>query len=229
MGSEVKRICCIGAGYVGATTCAVLALKARNVRVTVVDTNQTRIDAWNSGHLPIYEPGLDDIVSLTRDGDIGRPPNLFFSTDVASAIRSAEVIFIAVNTPTKTSGVGVGQACDLAFVESAARQIVEISDSDKIVVEKSTVPCGTAERLRSIFTDLGKPGVHLEVLSNPEFLSEGTAVLDLLRPDRVLLGSQRTETGADAVQILSDIYELWVAPERIININVRTPSTVDLL
>ncbi|KAI6889397.1 hypothetical protein KC355_g21470, partial [Hortaea werneckii] len=184
---EVKNICCIGAGYVGGPTCAVIAAKNPHIQVTVVDLNQNRIDAWRSPSLPIYEPGLQDVVELARDGLDGRTPNLHFSTDVEDSILAADLIFISVNTPTKTVGVGAGRASDLTYVESAARQIAEVATSNKIIVEKSTVPCGTASSLRDIFSTLGQEDVHFEVLSNPEFLAEGTAVRDLLEPDRILL------------------------------------------
>lgn len=192
MGRRVSNVACIGAGYVGGPTCAVIANKNKDVSVTVVDLNQDRIDAWNSSQLPIFEPRLQEIVELPRDGEDGRPPNLFFSTDIDAAIKAADLIFISVNTPTKLVGHGAGRASDLAYVESAARRIAEVATSDKIIVEKSTVPAGTAEDLRDIFSSLATPGVRFDILSNPEFLAEGTAINDLLNPDRILIGSLKS-------------------------------------
>ncbi|RMY15528.1 hypothetical protein D0866_13793 [Hortaea werneckii] len=225
---EVKNICCIGAGYVGGPTCAVIAAKNPHIQVTVVDLNQNRIDAWRSPSLPIYEPGLQDVVELARDGLDGRTPNLHFSTDVEDSILAADLIFISVNTPTKTVGVGAGRASDLTYVESAARQIAEVATSNKIIVEKSTVPCGTASSLRDIFSTLGQEDVHFEVLSNPEFLAEGTAVRDLLEPDRILLGSLRTERGLAAANALADVYAAWVPRERVINVNIGSSELAKL-
>ncbi|HRE81287.1 MAG TPA: nucleotide sugar dehydrogenase, partial [Opitutaceae bacterium] len=167
------KICCIGAGYVGGPTMAMIALKAPNITVTVVDMNANRIAAWNSDSLPVYEPGLDDVVKQCR----GR--NLFFSTAVRETIKSADMIFVAVNTPTKTYGVGSGRAADLRFIESVARTIAEVADSPKIIVEKSTVPVKTAETIKDILAANGQGrGLNHQVLSNPEFLAEGTAVAD---------------------------------------------------
>lgn len=224
----IQDICCIGAGYVGGPTCAIIAAKNPHLRVTVVDLDQTRIDAWNSDQLPIYEPGLRDIVEHARDGSLSRRPNLFFSTDVESAIRNAQLIFISVNTPTKLVGVGSGKALDLTHVEAAARQIAEISTTDKIIVEKSTVPCGTAQSLREIFSELGRPDVHFQVLSNPEFLAEGTAIRDLLDPDRILIGSQRTPHGLAAAHSLVDVYAAWVPRDRIVDIDIGSSEMAKL-
>ena len=185
---KVKNICCLGAGYVGGPTMSVIALKCPEIKVTVVDLNAERIAAWNSddlNKLPIYEPGLAEVV------DQARGKNLFFSTDVDSAIAAADMIFIAVNTPTKTYGEGKGMAADLKYVELCARQIAEISTNDKIIVEKSTLPVRTAQTLQTILDSNGN-GVNFEVLSNPEFLAEGTAIEDLLYADRVLIGGQQT-------------------------------------
>jgi len=207
------NICCIGAGYVGGPTMAMIALKAPDVRVTVVDMNAARIAAWNGGKLPIYEPGLDEVVQKAR----GR--NLFFSTDVAGNIKSADIIFVAVNTPTKTYGVGAGRAADLRFVESVARTIAEHATSDKIIVEKSTIPVRTAESIKTIVSSNGN-GVKFQVLSNPEFLAEGTAIRDLENPDRVLIGGERTPEGEKAIATLAGIYGRWVPRERIITTNL---------
>lgn len=207
------NICCIGAGYVGGPTMAMIALKAPDVRVTVVDMNAARIAAWNEGKLPIYEPGLDEVVKQAR----GR--NLFFSTDVAGNIKSADIIFVAVNTPTKTYGVGAGRAADLRYVESVARTIAEHATSDKIIVEKSTIPVRTAESIKTIVSSNGN-GVKFQVLSNPEFLAEGTAIRDLENPDRVLIGGERTPEGEKAIATLAGIYARWVARDRIITTNL---------
>ena len=188
---KIKSICCIGAGYVGGPTMSVIAQKNPNIKVTVVDINKDRIDAWNSvdlSKLPIYEPGLDKVVSESR----GR--NLFFSTDVDKAIFDSEMIFISVNTPTKTYGAGKGMAADLKYVELCARQIPKVSKSDKIIVEKSTLPVKTAAAIKNILDNTGS-GVRFDILSNPEFLAEGTAIKDLEFPDRVLIGGEQTTEG----------------------------------
>lgn len=212
----IKNICCIGAGYVGGPTMAVIALKCPDINVTVVDLNKERIAAWNNedlSKLPIYEPGLDEVIAEAR----GR--NLFFSTDVDNAIEKAEIIFIAVNTPTKTYGEGKGMAADLKYVELCARQIARVAKTDKIIVEKSTLPVRTAETIQIILDSTGN-GVKFDVLSNPEFLAEGTAVADLFNSDRVLIGGRETEEGQKAINQLVDIYANWVPKERIIKTNV---------
>ncbi|OYQ43961.1 UDP-glucose 6-dehydrogenase [Flavobacterium aurantiibacter] len=213
---KIKNICCIGAGYVGGPTMAVIAAKCPEVNVTVVDLNAARIDAWNDADLsklPVYEPGLDKIVEEAR----GR--NLFFSTQVEEAISKAEMIFISVNTPTKTYGSGKGQAADLKYIELCARQIAAVSTTNKIVVEKSTLPVRTAEAIKSILDNTGN-GVQFQVLSNPEFLAEGTAVADLLQPDRVLIGGEQTPEGKIAIQALVDVYASWVPAEKILTTNL---------
>jgi UDPglucose 6-dehydrogenase len=192
---------------------AMIALKAPQVEVRVVDMNAARIKAWNSDTLPIYEPGLDDVVKQTR----GR--NLHFSTDVHGAIKAADIIFVAVNTPTKTYGVGAGRAADLRFIESVARTIAEHANGPKIIVEKSTIPVKTAETIKEILR-ANSSGHTFEVLSNPEFLAEGTAVADLLNPDRVLIGGERTPTGEAAIRTLASVYATWVPAERIITTNL---------
>ncbi|XP_074566969.1 UDP-glucose 6-dehydrogenase 5-like [Curcuma longa] len=207
------KICCIGAGYVGGPTMAVIALKCPSVEVVVVDISAKRIAAWNSDRLPIYEPRLYEIVDQCR----GR--NLSFSTDVERHVSEADIVFISVNTPTKTCGLGAGKAADLTYWESAARTIADVSTSDKIVVEKSTVPVRTGESLKKILTHNSK-GINYQILSNPEFLAEGTAVQDLLRPDRVLIGGLETPEGQKAVQVLKDVYAHWVPEDRIITINL---------
>lgn len=209
---EIKKIACIGAGYVGGPTMSVIAQMNPAIQVTVVDLNQQRIDAWNNEDLsllPIYEPGLDAVVGKAR----GR--NLFFSTNVEAAIDEADMIFISVNTPTKTYGKGKGQAADLKYIELCARQIARVAQGDKIIVEKSTLPVRTAAALKSILDDTGN-GVNFAILSNPEFLAEGTAVVDLHNPDRVLIGGE----DEDAIQALVQIYAAWVPQERILTTNL---------
>ena len=214
---KIKNICCIGAGYVGGPTMAVIAQKCPEIKVTVVDINESRIAAWNDEdveNIPIYEPGLSEIVAEARDR------NLFFSTDVDSAIDKADMIFISVNTPTKTYGIGKGMAADLKFIELCARQIARVSKNNKIVVEKSTLPVRTAEALKNILDNTGN-GVNYQILSNPEFLAEGTAVEDLMNPDRVLIGGDiDTEKGKEAVHALVDVYAHWVPREQILTTNV---------
>ncbi|HLP26893.1 MAG TPA: UDP-glucose 6-dehydrogenase [Acidobacteriota bacterium] len=207
------KICCIGAGYVGGPTMAMIALKCPDIEVTVVDMNAGRIAAWNSDTLPIYEPGLDDVVRQAR----GR--NLHFSTDVAGHIKSSDIIFVAVNTPTKTYGVGAGRAADLRYIESVARTIAQHATGSKIIVEKSTIPVKTADTIRSILASNGN-GLKAQVLSNPEFLAEGTAVQDLIAPDRVLIGGERTPDGDAAVEALASVYARWVPRERVITTNL---------
>lgn len=198
----------------GGPTCTIIAAKNPDIIVTIVDINKARIDAWNSDNLPISEPGLDEVVKSCR----GR--NLFFSTDVDKAIHDAELIFVSVNTPTKTKGMGAGYAADLGYVESATRRIAQIARSDKIVVEKSTVPCRTAQNMRYILEANSKAGIRFDILSNPEFLAEGTAVSDLMKPDRVLIGSLKTESGRAAAASLADVYASWVARDQIITMNL---------
>ncbi|RFZ85758.1 UDP-glucose 6-dehydrogenase [Mucilaginibacter terrenus] len=216
MNKAITKICCIGAGYVGGPTMAVIAQKCPHIKVTVVDLNQARIDAWNdpnTENIPVYEPGLAEVVAEAR----GR--NLFFSTQVDEAIADAEMIFISVNTPTKTYGTGKGMAADLKYIELCARQIARVSKTDKIVVEKSTLPVRTAEAVKSILQNTGN-NVQFQILSNPEFLAEGTAVEDLHAPDRILIGGDTTEEGQIAIQALVDVYANWVPKERILTTNL---------
>ncbi|EIE82514.1 hypothetical protein G6F46_005719 [Rhizopus delemar] len=210
----VKNICCVGAGYVGGPTCAVIAYKCHHIKVTIVDLNQARIDAWNSDKLPIYEPGLEEVV-FDRRGK-----NLFFTTDVDGAIQEADLIFVSVNTPTKKSGLGAGMAADLAYIEGATRRIAQVAKSSKIVVEKSTVPCRTAESMRAILEANSTQGIRFDILSNPEFLAEGTAIRDLLEPDRVLIGALQTSEGIQAQEALVDVYANWVPKDRVITTNL---------
>lgn len=216
-----KNICCIGAGYVGGPTMAVIAKKCPDYKVTVVDINEERINAWNSSELPIHEPGLDDVVNTVRD------KNLFFSTAIGSAISDADIIFVSVNTPTKTFGEGKGKASDLQFIEKTARTILEFSNSSKIIVEKSTLPVKTAEALEQILNANDK-GINFEVISNPEFLAEGSAINDLLTPDRVLIGSQKTDSGMKARNEIVNIYRYWVPEEKIITSNVWSSELTKL-
>lgn len=207
------KICCIGAGYVGGPTMAVIALKCPAIEVAVVDISAPRIAAWNSDQLPIYEPGLDEIVKQCRG------KNLFFSTAVEKHVSEADIIFVSVNTPTKTQGLGAGKAADLTYWESAARMIADVSKSNKIVVEKSTVPVKTAEAIEKILTHNSK-GIKYQILSNPEFLAEGTAIEDLFSPDRVLIGGRETPDGQKATQALKEVYAHWVPEDRIITTNL---------
>ena len=222
---KVKSICCIGAGYVGGPTMAVIALKCPHINVHVVDINQSKIDLWNHKNLdniPVYEPGLKEIISKTRD------KNLFFSTDIDSAINKSEMIFLAVNTPTKTYGEGKGMAADLTYVENCAKTIGQVATSDKIVVEKSTLPVRTAEKIKEILSLNGQDGVNFEVISNPEFLAEGTAIKDLFKSDRVLIGAEQTKSGIQASKSLVSIYENWIPKEKILTTNVWSSELTKL-
>lgn len=218
----MKNILCIGAGYVGGPTMAVIADRCPDLTVTVVDINAVRIAAWNSGELPIYEPGLDEVVKRCR----GR--NLFYSTDIPKAIREADLIFVSVNTPTKTFGAGAGKAADLQYLEKTARSIIEHAESDKIVVEKSTLPVRTAQAMSRILHSNTK-NLKFQILSNPEFLAEGTAIRDLENPDRVLIGGMETPEGEAAIETLASIYAHWVPRERIITTNLWSSELTKLV
>ncbi len=207
------KITCLGAGYVGGPTMAMIAAKCPDIEVTVVDPNDARIAAWNSDRLPVYEPGLDEVVRSAR----GR--NLHFKTDVEGAIREGDVIFVCVGTPTKTYGVGAGRAADLRYIESAARTIARVAEGNKIIVEKSTIPVKTAEAMLTILRANSRNGTF-QVLSNPEFLAEGTAIADLQKPDRILIGGERTAEGEKAMAALVDVYARWVPRDRIITSNL---------
>lgn len=211
---KIRNVCCLGAGYVGGPSCSVIAWKCPDIQVTVVDKSEQRIAEWNSEQLPVFEPGLDEVVRQCRG------KNLFFSTDIAKAITEAQLIFISVNTPTKTFGMGKGKAADLKYVERAARDIAQtVTSGCKIVVEKSTVPVKAAESIATILRAKKKPGVTFQVLSNPEFLAEGTAIKDLVEADRVLIGGEQSEAGFKAIQSLSEIYKHWIPEENIITMN----------
>ncbi|MBT4245977.1 MAG: nucleotide sugar dehydrogenase [Flavobacteriaceae bacterium] len=213
---KITKICCIGAGYVGGPTMAVIAAKCPEIKVTVVDKSEEKIRMWNSKNLneiPVFEPGLKEILSEVRN------KNLFFSSDIESSVDESEMIFIAVNTPTKTSGKGKGMAADLSNVISTAREIAEFSKSDKIIVEKSTLPVRTAEKIKEILS-LTNKRVKFEILSNPEFLAEGTAIKDLFKSDRVLIGGDDTKSGRNAVKCLTEIYEKWIPQSKILKTSV---------
>ncbi len=212
---RIKNICCIGAGYVGGPTMAVIALKCPDIRVTVVDSNPDKIKAWNGPleGLPVFEPGLGEVIKEVRNR------NLFFSNNIDESIDLAEMIFMAVNTPTKAKGEGAGMAADLCYIEACARDIAKYSKSDKIVIEKSTLPVRTAEKIKEIL-DKNSNNIHFEILSNPEFLAEGTAIQDLFKSDRVLIGGDETESGQKAVKALVDIYANWIPKEKILTTNV---------
>ena len=213
---KINTICCIGAGYVGGPTMAIIAQKCPHIKVTVVDLNEERIAAWNHPDvtkIPIYEPGLSDLVAEAR----GR--NLFFTTEVEKAIDEAQMIFISVNTPTKTYGLGKGMAADLKYIELCARQIASVAKDNKIVVEKSTLPVRTAEAVKNILDNTGN-GVQFQILSNPEFLAEGTAVQDLLNPDRVLIGGNTSPEGQEAINALVEVYANWVPSKNILTTNL---------
>ncbi len=212
---KIKNICCIGAGYVGGPTMAVIALKCPKIKITVVDSNPQKINDWNGplNKLPVFEPGLSDIIEKVRN------KNLFFSNSIKEAIKKSEMIFVAVNTPTKTEGEGAGMAADLRYIEACAKDIAKYSKSDKIVIEKSTLPVRTAEKIKEILLE-NSNGIHFEILSNPEFLAEGTAIQDLFKSDRVLIGGDETDTGRKAVKALVDIYKNWIPKEKILTTNV---------
>ncbi len=220
---QIKNICCIGAGYVGGPTMAVIALKCPNIKVTLVDSNPDKIKAWNGPieELPVYEQGLSDIIEKTRG------KNLFFSNNISKAINDSEIIFMAVNTPTKTEGEGAGKASDLRHIEACAKDIAKYSRSNKIVVEKSTLPVRTAEKIKEIL-EQNKKGIYFEILSNPEFLAEGTAIQDLFKSDRVLIGGEQTVSGQKAVKALVNIYENWIPKEKILTTNIWSSELAKL-
>ena len=220
---KIKNICCIGAGYVGGPTMAVIALKCPNINVTVVDANPEKISAWNGplDNLPVYEPGLSEIIGEVRNR------NLFFSSDIKRSIEKSEMIFMAVNTPTKTEGEGAGMAADLCYVEACARDIAKYSKSDKIVIEKSTLPVRTAEKIKEIMLEKSN-GINFEILSNPEFLAEGTAIKDLFKSDRVLIGGDETKSGQIAVRSLVDIYSQWIPKDKILTTKVWSSELAKL-
>ena len=214
---SIRNICCIGAGYVGGPTMAVIAHECPDIKIFVVDKNTEKIKAWNSSNLrnlPVFEPGLSKIIETTRN------KNLFFSNDFENAILEAEMIFVAVNTPTKKSGKGKGYAADLTNIEECAKLIAQFSKTDKIIVEKSTLPVRTAERLKEALKVNNLYNVKFDIISNPEFLAEGTAIKDLYKSDRVLVGGERSRNGRRAVEKLVNIYSRWISPKKILKMNV---------
>ncbi|EAL91032.1 hypothetical protein KXW98_002987 [Aspergillus fumigatus] len=240
---QVKNICVVGAGYVGGPTAAVMALHNPSISVEVLDRDPVRIRQWNSPHLPVHEPGLIDVVRVTRDGAeivnqettslvsatrLKRRANLFFTSDSVTSISRADVIMLAVNTPTKTFGLGAGRATNMSAIDEAVRQIAIYAKPGAIIVEKSTVPCGTAQRIRHLLATL-RPGVPFEVLSNPEFLSEGSAIENLISPDRVLIGSSGTPSGRHAARTLAQIYSSWVPSSRILEVNTWSSELAKLV
>ncbi|KAJ5446837.1 Nucleotide sugar dehydrogenase [Penicillium cf. griseofulvum] len=255
----IRSICCVGAGYVGGPTAAVIAFKNPQIRVTVVDKDERRIRRWNSRHLPIYEPGLAEIVRIARDGlrdhltppvstnpegirniseghnrqqegttTSSRIPNLFFSANVSKCIRESDIVVIAVNTPTKMRGSGAGSATDMTAFEAVAADVVQHARNGSIIVEKSTVPCKTAQMIQEMIA-VRRPGEHFEILSNPEFLAAGTAIHDLLHPDRVIIGSATTEEGKIAAQTLAGVYAGWIDQARIITTNIWSSELAKLV
>ncbi|OIR56734.1 MAG: UDP-glucose 6-dehydrogenase, partial [Amphiamblys sp. WSBS2006] len=214
-------VCCIGGGYVGATTGAIIADKCPGAVVYIVDKDEEKIKKWNSEVLPIYEEGLKDIVHRRRD------KNLFFITDAKKAIESSRIIFLCVNTPTKNHGIGSGESYDMSFTELAVREIMKHTDGKKIVVEKSTVPCKTAENIKDLIEKSGF-SEKITVLSNPEFLAQGTAVRDLLNPDRVLIGCFPEPAGWGAQEELREIYASWVPEEKILSAKIWTSELAKL-
>tara|TARA_B100001094_G_scaffold329850_1_gene393583 strand:+ start:394 stop:1803 length:1410 start_codon:yes stop_codon:yes gene_type:complete len=213
---KIKKICCVGAGFVGGPTMAVIASQCPEIKVYVVDHNKEKIKLWNHSNLdklPVFEPGLKEIIAKTRN------KNLFFSSDVDKYIIESEMIFLAVNTPTKQSGEGKGMAADLTNIEKCAKTISEVANQDKIIIEKSTLPVRTAEKLKQILNSKNND-IKFEILSNPEFLAEGTAIKDLFKSDRVLIGSEDTESAKEAVEKLCEIYERWIPKEKILLTNI---------
>ena len=213
---RIQEICCIGAGFVGGPTMAVIAHECPEIRVTVVDSDIEKIKAWNSldlNNLPVYEPGLKEILKKTRN------KNLFFNSDIDSAIIKAQMIFLAVNTPTKKDGKGKGYAADLTNIVKCSKRIAKVSNESKIIVEKSTLPVRTAEKIKQVLKS-NSTGVTFEVLSNPEFLAEGTAIEDLYKSDRVLIGSDNTKNGMNALNSLTSIYEKWIPKNKILKTSV---------
>ncbi len=215
---NINSICCIGAGYVGGPTMAVIADNCPNIKITIVDLNEERIKLWNSADLtkiPVFEPGLKEIIKRVRN------KNLFFTTDVENSIANCDMVFISVNTPTKTKGIGAGKASNISWVEACTRQVAKYAVGKTIVVEKSTIPVRTAEAIKTILENNSEKntssgGCSFSVLSNPEFLAEGTAIKDLQNPDRILIGGEDEVS----IQALKNIYLNWVAEEKLITTNL---------
>lgn len=219
---EVKKIVCIGAGYVGGPTMAVIAEKCPEIEVTVVDIDERKINAWKNSPIPIKEPKLEEIVEVQRQ------KNLFFSTDIENSIADADIIFIAVGTPTKVVGIGAGKAALIDYVESAARTIGKFAKKPSIIVEKSTVPVGVSRSIKTVLNANAENGLRFQILSNPEFLAEGTAIDDLHNPDRILIGHEETEEGVKAAEALVSVYTHWVPKERILLTNVWSSELTKL-
>lgn len=219
---KVKNIVCIGAGYVGGPSMAVIADKCHDIKVTVVDLNEERIRLWNTDNLPVFEPGLDEVVFRRRD------KNLFFKVVSPEILNEADMIFVSVNTPTKEYGKGAGMAADLKYWEKSARDILAHAKSGAIVVEKSTVPVKTAEAISRILHS-GDEGKKFQVLSNPEFLAEGTAVQDLMEPDRVLIGGENTSEGREAAESLAEVYRQWIPTDQVLITNVWSSELAKLV
>ncbi|KAJ5114274.1 hypothetical protein NUU61_000033, partial [Penicillium alfredii] len=239
--TPVKNICIVGAGYVGGPTAAVLALHHPSLTVEVLDKDPNRIQRWQSPHPPVHEPGLDTVVRIVRDGaalgneaaacDLSthrRQPNLFFTCDTIPAIARADIILMAVNTPTKTFGVGAGCATNMMAFDGAMREVAAHAKPGTIIVEKSTVPGGTAERVQKMLA-ARRPGVPFEILSNPEFLAEGSAIHNLMTPDRVLIGSAATPSGRQAARTLANLYAAWVPPSKILATNAWSSELAKLV
>ncbi len=219
---SVKNIVCIGAGYVGGPTMAVIADRSPEIKVTVVDLNEERIGQWNSDSLPVFEPGLHEVVMRRRG------KNLFFQVVTPEILKEADIIFVSVNTPTKDYGHGAGMAADLRFWEKSARDILQHAKNGAIVVEKSTVPVKTAQAISRILHS-GNEGKKFQVLSNPEFLAEGTAIKDLEEPDRVLIGGENSDEGRKAAENLAAVYAHWIPRERIVLTNVWSSELSKLI
>ncbi|KAJ9653941.1 hypothetical protein H2198_006929 [Neophaeococcomyces mojaviensis] len=223
----VRNICCIGAGHVGGPTSTVIAFQNPDITIVVTDKDEERISAWKTAGLPVEEPGLLDLVRISRDGTDGRAPNLFFSSDIDKVICDARIVFVAVNVPTNATSLD-NEALDTSSVEATVKRIARCSTSDKIIVLKSTVPCGTSRRMRALLNNLRQPGVRFEILSNPEFLAEGTAVSNLLHPDRVLIGSEQDVNGLRANRALRYLYQKWVPRERIVSVQTESAELAKL-
>ncbi|KAF3354551.1 hypothetical protein VD0004_g355 [Verticillium dahliae] len=241
---KVKSVCFVGAGFVGGPTAALVAYHNPDIIVNVVDLNADRVAAWNSPHLPIHEAGLPKIVRIARDGTQktsailpgldktvelpARQPNLFFSTDVQHGISTAEIVLICVNTPTKTYGIGAGYTADLSAVEGASETVAKYAKDGAVIVEKSTVPTGTARMIHQIMHQ-HRPECQYEIVSNPEFLAEGTAVRDLMHPDRILIGSNTTPAGLRAAAALKSIYTAWVPEAKVLLVNTWSSELTKLV
>ncbi|KAF7860368.1 hypothetical protein EAF04_008495 [Stromatinia cepivora] len=250
------NICFVGAGYVGGPTAAILALQNPRIKFTVIDKDSLKIKQWNSKHLPIHEPGLPEIIRICRDGsrafslsndsskDVesfsgglaernhhvhipARSPNLFFSDNIEMSLREADLIMIAVNTPTKTYGIGAGKATDMMAVISAVQDIGKYAKAGTIIVEKSTVPGRTGEFIKNTLA-IHRPHTNFPILSSPEFLSAGTAIRDLLYPDRILIGSSPSRTSNPAANSLASLYH-WLPSSKIVHTSTSSSELAKLV